>query len=74
MPPLEVIRAATVNAAELMGWKEKVGAIEAGRYADLIAVDGDPLSDITVLQHVKFVMKGGGVVKDEFHNDAARSR
>jgi imidazolonepropionase-like amidohydrolase len=67
MPPLEVIRAATVNAAELMGWKEKVGAIEAGRYADLIAVDGDPLSDITLLQHVKFVMKGGGVVKDELH-------
>lgn len=64
MPPLEVIRAATVNAAELMGWQDKVGAIEPGHYADLIAVDGDPLADISVLQHVRFVMKGGVVVKD----------
>jgi imidazolonepropionase-like amidohydrolase len=64
MPPLEVIRTATVNAAELMGWQDRVGAIEAGKYADLIAVEGDPLSDITVLQRVKFVMKGGTVVKD----------
>lgn len=67
LTPMEVIQAATVNAAELMGWKEKVGAIEVGRYADLIAVDGDPVNDITILQHVKFVMKGGGVVKDEIH-------
>ncbi|MGA9980823.1 MAG: amidohydrolase family protein [Candidatus Sulfotelmatobacter sp.] len=67
MPPLEVIRAATVNAAELMGWQENVGAIEAGRYADMIAVEGDPLVDVAVLQHVKFVMKGGSVVKDEIH-------
>ena len=64
MPPLEVIRAATINAAELMGWQDKVGALEPGHYADLIAVDGDPLADITVLQRVKFVMKGGTVVKD----------
>ncbi len=62
---LEVIRAATVNAAELLGWQERVGALESGHYADLIAVEGDPLADITVLQHVKFVMKGGVVVKDE---------
>jgi imidazolonepropionase-like amidohydrolase len=67
MPPLEAIRAATVNAAELMGWQENVGAIESGRYADLIAVEGDPVKDITLLQHVKFVMKGGSVVKDEIH-------
>lgn len=65
MPPLEIIRAATVNAADLMGWQDKVGAIEAGHYADLIAVDGDPLADITILQHVSFVMKGGVVIKDE---------
>lgn len=45
-------------------WQDKVGALEPGHYADLIAVDGDPLTDITVLQHVKFVMKGGAVVKD----------
>lgn len=67
MPPLEAIRAATVNAAELMGWQENVGAIETGRYADLIAVEGDPVKDITLLQHVKFVMKSGSVVKDEIH-------
>jgi len=57
--------AATVNAAELLGWQERVGALESGHYADLIAVEGDPLGDITVLQHVKFVMKGGALVKDE---------
>lgn len=62
LPAAEAIRAATVNAAELMNWQDKVGAIEAGKYADLIAVDGDPLADITVLQHVKFVMKGGKIV------------
>jgi imidazolonepropionase-like amidohydrolase len=64
MPPLEVIRAATLNAAELMSWQDRVGAIEAEKYADLIAVEGDPLTDIAVLQQVKFVMKGGMVVKD----------
>jgi imidazolonepropionase-like amidohydrolase len=63
MPTLEAIRAATVNAAELMGWEDKVGALESGHYADLIAVDGDPLADITQLQHVTFVMKGGVVAK-----------
>jgi imidazolonepropionase-like amidohydrolase len=64
MPPLEAIRAATVNAAELMGWQENIGAVEVGKYADLIAVEGDPLTDIAVLQEVKFVMKGGTIVKD----------
>ena len=64
MPPLEAIRAATMNAAELLGWQDRVGTLEPGKYADLIAVEGDPLIDITVLQHVKFVMKGGIVVKN----------
>jgi imidazolonepropionase-like amidohydrolase len=64
MPPLEAIRAATTNAAELMSWQDRVGALEAGKWADLIAVEGDPLTDISVLQQVKFVMKGGTVVKD----------
>jgi imidazolonepropionase-like amidohydrolase len=62
---LEVIQAATVNAAELLSWQDKVGALEPGLYGDLIAVEGDPLKDITVLQRVKFVMKGGVVVKDD---------
>jgi imidazolonepropionase-like amidohydrolase len=65
MTPLEAIRAATVNAAELIGWQEDVGAIEAGKYADVIAVEGDPLRDITVLQRAKFAMKGGSIVKDD---------
>lgn len=61
---IDAIRAATVNAAELMGWQQDVGAIEPGQFADLIAVDGDPLADIATLQQVKFVMKGAKVVKD----------
>lgn len=64
LPPIEAIRAATTNAADLMGWGEDVGSLEVGHYADLIAVDGDPLADITVLQRIKFVMKGGMVVEN----------
>jgi imidazolonepropionase-like amidohydrolase len=64
MPPLEALRAATVNAAQLMGWEDSVGTLEPGHYADVIAVEGDPLADITVLQHVRFVMKDGVVVKE----------
>jgi imidazolonepropionase-like amidohydrolase len=66
MSPLDAIRAATINAADLLGWADDIGAIEPGKYADLIAVDADPLSDIKQLEHVKFVMKGGDVVKNEF--------
>lgn len=64
LPPIEAIRAATTSAADLMGWGDRIGSVEVDHYADLIAVDGDPLADITVLQHIKFVMKGGTVVKD----------
>ena len=64
LTPADAIRAATVNAAELMGWQDRIGVVEAGKYADLIGVEGDPLADINVLQHVKFVMKDGRVVKD----------
>jgi imidazolonepropionase-like amidohydrolase len=66
MSPLEAIRSATVNAADLMGWADDIGAIEAGKYADLIAVDGNVLSDIKQLEHVKFVMKGGEIVRNEY--------
>ena len=55
MTPLQAIRAATVVAAQLMGWEDRVGSIEAGKYADLVAVEGDPLADITELERVKFV-------------------
>lgn len=65
VPPLEALRASTLNAAELLGWQDRVGTIEPERYADLIAVHGDPLADIAVLTRVEFVMKGGIVVKDE---------
>jgi imidazolonepropionase-like amidohydrolase len=64
LTPIEAIRAATTNAAELLGWQDSVGAVEPGKFADLIAVEGDPLADITVLKNVKFVMRGGTVVKD----------
>ena len=66
LSPLEAIRAATANAAELMGWQDKIGSIETGKYADIIAVSGDPIADIGELEHVKFVMKDGVVVKNEF--------
>jgi imidazolonepropionase-like amidohydrolase len=68
MTPLQAIQTATVNAADLLGWSDKVGSLEPGKWGDLIAVDGDPLQDVTTLQHVKFVMKGGVVVKNEYAN------
>ena len=63
MSPLEVLRAATVNSATLLGWGDRIGAIEAGKLADIIAVDGDPLKDVKDLQRVRFVMKGGEVIR-----------
>jgi len=65
LTPLEAIRAATASAADLIGWPEDVGAVETGKFADLIAVDGDPLIDISVLQRVRFVMKGGQTIKND---------
>lgn len=65
MTPLDAIRAATVQAAELLGWSDRVGSLEPGFYADMIAVAGDPLKDVTELEKVRFVMKGGSVVKNE---------
>jgi imidazolonepropionase-like amidohydrolase len=70
---LEAIRAATVSAADLMGWSDDIGALEVGKYADLIAVSGDPIVDISIVQHVRFVMKGGQVVKDELTGDRSTS-
>ena len=66
LSPLAAIQAATVNAADLLGWSDKVGTIEPGRWADLVAVDGDPLQDVRKLEGVKFVMKGGQIVKNDY--------
>jgi imidazolonepropionase-like amidohydrolase len=65
MTPMQAIRSGTVVAAELLGWSDKIGTIEAGKWADIVAVSNDPLKDITELQRVKFVMKGGTVYKNE---------
>ena len=66
LSPLQSIQAATINAADLLGWSDKIGAVEPGKWADIIAVDGDPLQDVTTLERVKFVMKGGEVVKNDY--------
>jgi imidazolonepropionase-like amidohydrolase len=63
MTSMQAIRAATINAADLLGWMDRVGSISAGKYADIIAVEGDAGNDATLLTKVKFVMKGGQVVK-----------
>jgi imidazolonepropionase-like amidohydrolase len=65
MTPLEALRTGTLNAADLMGWTDRVGSLEAGKWADVVAVNGDPLKDITVLQHPVFVMKSGTVYRNE---------
>lgn len=65
MSPMEAIHSATATAAELLGMKGKLGEIHAGAFADIIAVAGDPLQDIGLLQHVQFVMKDGTVFKNE---------
>jgi imidazolonepropionase-like amidohydrolase len=65
MTPVQAIRAATSEAAQLMGWQDRVGSVEAGKFADLVAVAGDPMADITELERVKFVMKGGQIFKNE---------
>jgi len=66
MPSLDVIRSITTNAAEMLGWQDRVGAIEPGKFADLVAVAGDPIADITELERVRFVMKNGEVVRNDF--------
>jgi len=65
MTPAQAIRAATSSAADLLGWSDRVGSVQPGRFADLVAVSANPLEDITTLQHVAFVMKGGVVYKRE---------
>jgi imidazolonepropionase-like amidohydrolase len=66
IPSLDVLRAITTKAAEMLGWQDRVGAIEPGKFADLVAVAGDPLADITEIERVRFVMKNGEVVRNDF--------
>jgi imidazolonepropionase-like amidohydrolase len=63
MTPMQAIRAATIDAAEMIGWSDRVGSLEPGSLADLIAVEGDPLQDLSRLERVSFVMKAGQIVK-----------
>jgi len=65
MSPIDIIRAATINNAELLGRQEDLGSIEPGKLADIIAVPTDPVNDLTALQRVHFVMKGGHVVRND---------
>jgi len=74
LAPVQALQAGTVNAAELMGWSDRVGVIRPGMFADIVAVRGDPISDIHALEHVQFVMKGGVVYKDEISNSSSASR
>src|SRR5438105_6442825 len=61
MTPAQALRSATTSAAELLGWSDQVGSIEAGKFADIVAVPGDPLADVSQLEKVDFVMKGGKI-------------
>jgi imidazolonepropionase-like amidohydrolase len=74
LTPARAIRSATSDAAELLGRSKDVGRVASGLYADLVAIDGDPLDDVRVLEHVGFVMKGGTVIKDSLSGDAAASK
>jgi imidazolonepropionase-like amidohydrolase len=65
MTPQQIIHAATSNAANLLGWQDRIGTLEPGKYADVIGVPGDPEKDVSAIQHARFVMKGGVVVKNE---------
>jgi imidazolonepropionase-like amidohydrolase len=66
MPPLDILRAVTSNAAEMLGWQDRVGGVQTGKLADLVAVAGDPLTDISELERVRFVMKGGQIIRNDF--------
>ena len=65
LTPMQALQTATVNASDLLSWKEKVGSVAKNKYADIIAVEGNPLDDITIMEKVKFVMKDGVVYKNE---------
>jgi imidazolonepropionase-like amidohydrolase len=65
LTPVQALRAGTMSGAEVLGWQDRIGSLETGKYADLVAVPGNPLADITELQRVDFVMKGGHIVRND---------
>ena len=65
MTPMQAIQSATVNAADLLGHSDVIGSIQPGKFADLVAVNSDPLQDISLLEHVQFVMKDGKIYKQQ---------
>jgi imidazolonepropionase-like amidohydrolase len=65
MAPAATLQAATIVDAQMMGWEDRIGSIEKGKYADLVAVSGDPIKDITEVERMKFVMKGGKVYRND---------
>ena len=69
MPAIDVIRAITTNAAEMLGWQDRIGSIEPGKFADLVAMSGDPIADVTELERVRFVMKDGQIIRNDFQRD-----
>ena len=72
MPSLDVVRCITTNAAEMLGWQDRIGAVEPGKFADLVAVGGDPVADISELERVRFVMKDGYVIKNDFQENQSK--
>ncbi|MBL7698752.1 MAG: amidohydrolase family protein [Chitinophagaceae bacterium] len=72
LTPMKAIQAATVNAADLLGWTNKVGSVSKNKFADIIAVEGNPVDDVTILEKVKFVMKDGVVYKNELNSKTAK--
>jgi imidazolonepropionase-like amidohydrolase len=72
MTPMQAIQSATTAAADLLGWNGKVGQLTPGAYADLVAVKGDPLADVTVLEKIDFVMKGGEIYKNTLTADPVK--
>ena len=72
MPSLDVIRAITTNAAEMLGWQDRIGAAEPGKFADLVAVSGDPIADVSELERVRFVMKDGRVIRNDFQQNQSK--
>ncbi len=73
MTPMQAIQSATVNAADLLGWSDRIGSIEQGRFADIIAVSGDPVADVATLERVSFVMKGGQIIKNTLTNNKSQA-